>query len=31
MQQLLEQEGHRIVNDQIVDFETVIWKPADAV
>lgn len=31
MQQLLEQEGHRIVNDQIVDFETVFWKPTDAV
>ena len=31
MQQLLEQEGHRIVDDQIVDFETVFWKPTDAV
>ena len=31
MQQLLEQEGHQIFNDQIVDFETVFWKPTDAV
>ena len=31
MQQLLEQEGHQIVDDQIVDFETVFWKPTDAV
>ena len=31
MQQLLEEEGHQIVDDQIVDFETVFWKPAEAV
>ena len=31
MQQLLEHEGHLIIDDQIVDFETVFWKPADAV
>ena len=31
MQQLLELEGHQIVDDQIVDFETVFWKPTDAV
>ena len=31
MQQLLEEEGHQIMDDQIVGFETVFWKPADAV
>lgn len=28
MQQLLEQEGIRIENDQIINFEQVVWYPA---
>lgn len=28
MQQLLESEGIRVVNDQIQDFETVFWDPS---
>lgn len=31
MQQLLEQEGHRIVNDTIVNFENVFWNPEQEV
>ena len=31
MQQLLEEEGHQIMDDQVVDFESVFWKPADDV
>lgn len=31
MQQLLEQEGHVIVDNQIVDFDIVLWKPTEAV
>jgi methylated-DNA-protein-cysteine methyltransferase-like protein len=27
MQQLLEQEGHQIVNDTIVNFEKAFWNP----
>jgi len=27
MQQLLEQEGHQIENDAIVNFEKVFWDP----
>ncbi len=27
MQQLLESEGIKVVNNQIVDFETVFWTP----
>lgn len=27
MQQLLEAEGHTIVDDQIQNFETVLWQP----
>jgi methylated-DNA-protein-cysteine methyltransferase-like protein len=27
MQQLLENEGIKVVNNQIVDFETVFWTP----
>lgn len=27
MQQLLESEGHTIIDDQIQDFENVLWKP----
>ncbi len=27
MQELLENEGHKIVDDQIVNFEKVFWKP----
>jgi methylated-DNA-protein-cysteine methyltransferase related protein len=28
MQQLLENEGHQIIADQIVDFEKVFWDPS---
>jgi len=28
MQQLLENEGHEIVNDQILHFDKVFWDPA---
>lgn len=28
MQKLLESEGHKIVNDKIVDFDKVFWDPA---
>ncbi|NBT40023.1 MAG: MGMT family protein [Alphaproteobacteria bacterium] len=28
MQQLLENEGHQIVDDQVQNFETVFWDPA---
>ena len=28
MQQLLESEGIKVINDQIVDFEEVFWDPA---
>lgn len=31
MQQLLEQEGHTIEDDQIMDFDKVFWKPTRAV
>ena len=31
MQQLLEQEGHTIEDDQIMDFDKVFWKPTGAV
>jgi len=31
MQQLLEEEGHQIIDDQVVGFESVFWKPGDAV
>ncbi|MGB0198760.1 MAG: MGMT family protein [Flavobacteriaceae bacterium] len=31
MQQLLEQEGHTIEDDQIMDFVKVFWKPTGAV
>lgn len=31
MQQLLEQEGHTIEDDQIMDFDKVLWKPNGAV
>ena len=27
MKQLLENEGHQIINDQIVDFKKVFWDP----
>ena len=27
MQKLLESEGHEIINNQIVNFEKVLWKP----
>jgi methylated-DNA-protein-cysteine methyltransferase-like protein len=27
MQQLLEEEGHRIVKDQIQNFDVVFWNP----
>ncbi|MDA0779322.1 MAG: MGMT family protein [Bacteroidetes bacterium] len=27
MQQLLESEGHTIIDDQIQDFDTVLWNP----
>jgi len=31
MQQLLEQEGHQIENDTIVNFEKVFWNPEKEV
>jgi methylated-DNA-protein-cysteine methyltransferase-like protein len=31
MQQLLENEGIKIINDQIQDFEKVRWKPKKPV
>lgn len=27
MQQMLENEGHQIINDRLVDFETKLWLP----
>ena len=27
MQQLLENEGVKVVNNQIIDFETIFWEP----
>lgn len=27
MQQLLEAEGHKVKNDQVMDFRTVFWDP----
>ena len=29
MQQLLENEGHQIENDQIIDFKQVFWDPVN--
>lgn len=29
MQELLEKEGHKIVDDTITDFKKVLWKPLD--
>jgi len=29
MQQLLESEGHRIVENQILNFQSVFWDPAE--
>jgi methylated-DNA-protein-cysteine methyltransferase related protein len=29
MQQLLESEGIRIVNDQIINFEDIFWDPGE--
>lgn len=29
MQSLLEDEGVKVVDDQVVDFETLFWNPAD--
>ena len=29
MQQLLESEGHEVVDDQIVNFAVVFWDPSD--
>ncbi len=31
MQQLLESEGIRVINDQIQDLETVFWDPIQAL
>ena len=31
MQQLLENEGHQIENDQIIDFKQVFWEPINPV
>ena len=31
MQQLLENEGHQIENDQIIDFKQVFWEPINTV
>jgi len=28
MQELLENEGHKVVNDRIVEFEKVFWDPS---
>ncbi|AOW21369.1 MGMT family protein [Urechidicola croceus] len=29
MQQLLESEGVKVINNQIQDFETIFWNPSD--
>lgn len=31
MQHRLEAEGHRILEDQILDFEAVLWKPVEVL